>query len=259
MPGAGLQHRAARGARPRSSFPSTHLLRESDVVTLHLPLNADTHHLIGREQLASDEAGRVPRQHRARGAGRHRRAARRRLESGKLGGAALDVLEGEEGIFYADRTTSPVDHPFLLRLQQLPNAIVTPHTAYYTRRDVARHRRNDPLNCLSFERSRVACSRLKIAILFGGCSEEHDVSVKSATEIATSIDPQKYEPFYIGITKIGCLEAVRRPSRGWEDGNCRRAVISPDRETHGLLVAEDGRCRAVHIDAVFPVLHGKIG
>ena len=52
------------------------LLRESDVVTLHLPLNADTHHLIGREQIADDEAGRVPRQHRARGAGGHRRADR---------------------------------------------------------------------------------------------------------------------------------------------------------------------------------------
>ena len=65
------------------------------------------------------------------------------LESGKLGGAALDVLEGEEGIFYFDRTNEPVDHPFLLRLQQLPNAIVTPHTAYYTDARVARHRRSD--------------------------------------------------------------------------------------------------------------------
>ncbi len=36
-------------------------------------------------------------------------------------------------------------------------------------------------------------------------------------------------------------------------------MISPDRETHGLLVGEGGECRAVHIDAVFPVLHGTIG
>ena len=39
------------------------------------------------------------------------------LESGKLGGAALDVLEGEEGLFYVDCTDRPIDNPFLLRLQ----------------------------------------------------------------------------------------------------------------------------------------------
>jgi D-alanine---(R)-lactate ligase len=102
-------------------------------------------------------------------------------------------------------------------------------------------------------------NRPKIAILFGGCSEEHDVSVKSAMEIAASIDTRRYEPLYIGITKAGVWALCDRPSPGWEDGDCRRAVISPDRQTHGLLVADGERCRAVHIDAVFPVLHGKSG
>ena len=89
------------------------------------------------------------------------------LESGKLGGAALDVLEGEEGIFYFDRRTSQVDHPFLVRLQQLPNAIVTiregvraldavtPHTAYYTTRALHDTVEATLVKCLSFERSRV--------------------------------------------------------------------------------------------------------
>lgn len=101
--------------------------------------------------------------------------------------------------------------------------------------------------------------RLKIAILFGGCSEEHDVSVKSATELASSIDTQKYDPIYIGIARSGVWKMCERPSAGWEVGDCRRAVISPDRETHGLLVAEGGEGRRVYIDAVFPVLHGKTG
>ena len=100
---------------------------------------------------------------------------------------------------------------------------------------------------------------LTIAILFGGCSEEHDVSVKSATEIARSIDTQKYAPLYIGITRSGAWKMCERPRVGWEDGECCRAVISPDRETHGLLVGEGDGCRAVHIDAVFPVLHGRSG
>ncbi len=102
-------------------------------------------------------------------------------------------------------------------------------------------------------------SRLTIAVLFGGCSEEHDVSVKSATEIAASLDTSKYEPIYVGITKSGVWKLCERPSADWEDGDCRRAVISPDRETHGLLVGERGESRAVHVDAVFPVLHGTTG
>jgi D-alanine--(R)-lactate ligase len=99
-------------------------------------------------------------------------------------------------------------------------------------------------------------SRLTIAIVFGGCSEEHDVSVKSATEIAANIDTQKYEPIYVGITKSGAWNLCAQPSPDWEVDACGRAVISPDRETHGLLVA-DGR--VVHVDAVFPVLHGTMG
>jgi D-alanine--(R)-lactate ligase len=102
-------------------------------------------------------------------------------------------------------------------------------------------------------------TRPKIAILFGGCSEEHDVSVKSAMEIAASIDTQKYEPIYVGITKAGVWILCDRPHAGWEDGAHRRAVISPDRQAHGLLIVDGGDCRVVHIDAVFPVLHGKSG
>src|SRR4051794_18293137 len=101
--------------------------------------------------------------------------------------------------------------------------------------------------------------RPRVAILFGGCSEEHDVSVKSAMEVAASIDTHKYEPIYIGITKSGVWKLCERPYPAWEGGAGRRAVISPDRETHGLLVGADGECRAVHIDAVFPVLHGTSG
>jgi len=101
--------------------------------------------------------------------------------------------------------------------------------------------------------------RLTIAILFGGCSEEHDVSVKSAMEIAASIDTERYEPIYIGITRSGVWKICERPCADWEMGVCRRAVISPDSETHGLLTVESGGCRVLHIDAVFPVLHGKSG
>jgi D-specific alpha-keto acid dehydrogenase len=131
------------------------LLLESDIVTLHMPLNTDTHHFIGRKQLETMKQGAFLI-NTGRGALVDTDALLVALESGKLGGAALDVLEGEEGIFYFDRTTSPVDHPFLLRLQQLPNAIVTPHIAYYTGRALHDTVEKTLMNCLSFERSRAA-------------------------------------------------------------------------------------------------------
>ena len=85
------------------------------------------------------------------------------------------------------------------------------------------------------------------------------MSVKSAMEVAASIDTEKYEPIYVGITRSGVWKICERPQPNWEDGSCRRAVISPDREAHGLLAVEAGGCQILHIDAVFPVLHGKSG
>ena len=73
------------------------------------------------------------------------------LESGRLGGAALDVLEGEEGIFYADCRDKPIDSKPLLRLQQLPNALISPHTAYYTDHALLDTVENSLINCSNFD------------------------------------------------------------------------------------------------------------
>jgi D-alanine--(R)-lactate ligase len=101
--------------------------------------------------------------------------------------------------------------------------------------------------------------RARIGIVFGGCSEEHPVSVKSAQEVAKSLDAEKYEAFYIGVTSSGAWLLCDGPGPGWERGDCRPAVLSPDRNSHGLLVLEQGRYETVALDAVFPVLHGRLG
>jgi D-alanine---(R)-lactate ligase len=102
-------------------------------------------------------------------------------------------------------------------------------------------------------------NKLKIAILFGGCSEEHDVSVKSAIEIANNIDTEKYEPIYIGITRSGVWKTCEKPHADWDNDNCRSVVLSPDRNMHGLLVIQNDGYQIQRIDAAFPVLHGKSG
>lgn len=101
--------------------------------------------------------------------------------------------------------------------------------------------------------------KLQIAILFGGCSEEHPVSIKSAVEVAKSLDTKKYEPLYIGITKSGEWKLCDGPAANWEQGNCRPAILSPDRSAHGLLVQEQGQYKTIRVDVVLPVLHGKLG
>jgi D-alanine--(R)-lactate ligase len=101
--------------------------------------------------------------------------------------------------------------------------------------------------------------RLKIAIIFGGCSEEHPVSIKSAQEVAKYLDIEKYEPFYIGITKSGVWKLCDGPGANWEDNNCRPAMLSPDRSVHGLLVLEQGEYKTIRLDVALPVLHGKLG
>jgi D-specific alpha-keto acid dehydrogenase len=78
------------------------------------------------------------------------------LESGRLSGAALDVLEGEEGIFYADCRNSPIVSKQLLRLQALPNVLISPHTAYYTDHALSDTVENSIINCRTFE-SRSQC------------------------------------------------------------------------------------------------------
>ena len=129
------------------------LLRASDVVTLHLPLNTRTHHVIGRRELALMRPGAVL-VNTGRGALVDTGALVAALEDGALGGAALDVLEGEEGLFYADCRGRPIDHDLLVRLQRLPNVVVTPHTAYYTQRALQDTIEQTLSKCRDFERGR---------------------------------------------------------------------------------------------------------
>jgi D-alanine--(R)-lactate ligase len=101
--------------------------------------------------------------------------------------------------------------------------------------------------------------RLRVAVIFGGCSEEHPVSVKSAQEVAKSLDLEKYEPFYVGITKSGAWNLCDGPGGDWEIGNCCPATLSPDRRVRGLLVLEQSQYKVIGLDLVFPVLDGKGG
>jgi D-specific alpha-keto acid dehydrogenase len=143
----------AHDSWPRASahyVPLDELLQQSDIVTLHTPLNASTRHLLNRQRIEQMKQGAFII-NTGRGALLDTEALIPALDSGRLGGAALDVLEGEEGIFYSDCRNKPIDNKPLLRLQQLPNVLISPHTAFYTDRALSDTVENTIINCLEFE------------------------------------------------------------------------------------------------------------
>jgi len=130
--------------------PLDELIRQSDIVTLHTPLTAETYHLLDDRRIGQLKRGAFI-VNTGRGSLIDTDALLPALESGRLRGAALDVLEGEEGIFYADRRNAPVESKALVRLQELPNVIVSPHTAYYTDHALSDTVENSIINCVAFE------------------------------------------------------------------------------------------------------------
>lgn len=104
---------------------------------------------------------------------------------------------------------------------------------------------------------------MKIAVIFGGISSEHTVSCISAASVLRNLDKKKYEILAVGITRDGRwlyypeFNAEKIEAGTWEqESSLIPAIVSPDRDTHGLLLLRDGKAEAVRLDCVFPVLHG---
>lgn len=106
---------------------------------------------------------------------------------------------------------------------------------------------------------------ITVAIIFGGCSTEHGVSLQSAYSVIENIDKNKYNIMLLGITEDGKWFRYYGDTKNIKDGTwcnpklCNRAIISPDREVHGILELCDDGIKSVRLDAVFPVMHGKNG
>lgn len=102
-------------------------------------------------------------------------------------------------------------------------------------------------------------SKCRVAIIFGGCSEEHDISVKSAMEIVKNMDVAIYEPVLIGITKKGEWKVCDKITADWAEHTSKTAILSPDKGQHGILIFEENNFSLCPIDVIFPVMHGKMG
>lgn len=106
-------------------------------------------------------------------------------------------------------------------------------------------------------------SKQNLAVIFGGQSSEHEISCMSASNIIQCIDAQRYNIILVGITKEGhWVEAA--DLNAVSDGSWRQSktsiVLSPDATRKGLYrMSEDEKVQFVHLDVIFPVLHGLYG
>lgn len=106
-------------------------------------------------------------------------------------------------------------------------------------------------------------SKQNLAVIFGGQSSEHEISCMSASNIIQCIDAQRYNIILVGITKEGhWVEAA--DLNAVSDGSWRQSktsiVLSPDATRKGLYrMSGDEKAQFVHLDVIFPVLHGLYG
>jgi D-alanine-D-alanine ligase len=110
--------------------------------------------------------------------------------------------------------------------------------------------------------------KVRVAVLFGGQSDEHDVSLRSAQTVLGALDPAKYEAIEIGITREGRWLSGQDPMRQLtarsplfqlEPGGDTAAVPLPDAGEEVALPAALPASLAASVDVVFPVLHGPKG
>ncbi len=109
--------------------------------------------------------------------------------------------------------------------------------------------------------------RLRVGILFGGRSGEHEVSVVSAASVIRALDTEKYEAVPIGITKDGRWLVGAAAQKMTEQKMLpellktgERVVLPPDPSASALVPLSPGNAQpSIKVDVIFPVLHGTFG
>lgn len=105
----------------------------------------------------------------------------------------------------------------------------------------------------------------KVAVIFGGYSSEYKISLQSAYSVISNMNRNKYELILVGITSSGDWYRFEGNidkiiSDTWfNDEECTPVAILPNGSEQGVLLVEQDKIRKIHVDVVFPVLHGRNG
>lgn len=135
------------------------LFATSDILTLHCPLNHQTHHVINRESLDRMKDG-IMLINTSRGALIDTLAVIDALKRGKIGYLGLDVYEEEEGIFFEDLSDQPIQDDTFARLLTFPNVLITSHQGFFTKTALSKIARTTLDNITEFETSGRCANRV---------------------------------------------------------------------------------------------------
>jgi len=113
-------------------FTLEELFKQSDIISLHLPLTHDTHHIISKDALGQMKHGAMLI-NTSRGGLIDTLAVIETLKSGKIGYLGLDVYEEEEELFFEDFSGHILQDDTFTRLLTFPNVIITGHQAFFTK------------------------------------------------------------------------------------------------------------------------------
>src|SRR6266536_1634689 len=109
--------------------------------------------------------------------------------------------------------------------------------------------------------------KIRVGILFGGKSAEHEVSIQSARNVLQALDTDRFEPVLIGIDKSGrwhlsdaavLLASSRDLRRATLHASDDNLAMLPGAAKHSLIAASDHKSIGA-LDVIFPVLHGPMG
>jgi D-lactate dehydrogenase len=113
-------------------LPLNELCAQSDILSIHLPLNSETHHLINEDVVDIMKPGMVII-NTARGAILDIEHIIRGLENGTISALGMDVYEHEKSLFFKDRSRNiPFDDIHIIKLNAMPNVLITGHHAFLT-------------------------------------------------------------------------------------------------------------------------------
>lgn len=135
--------------RYASYVSKEYLLKNSDIITLHIPARENNYHIINKNSIDMMKDG-VFIINTARGSLINTDDLIDGIEQKKIAGAALDVIEHESNLYYNDLKCEILDNRQLAVLKSYPNVIITPHTAFYTDQSVSDMVENSILSCMLF-------------------------------------------------------------------------------------------------------------
>lgn len=225
------------------------LIARADALTLHTPLTTESRKVISRERIFAMKPGALL-VNCARGGLIDEEALLEALDAGRIGGAAFDVYIEEP----------PKDR----RLAEHPKVVATPHIGAQTSEAQKRiseetaHRllaalgmgAPEPLNSTPLSGE---AKKLRVGVIFGGRSVEHQVSLRSARTVFEGLAAAGYEPVPLGIAEDGC----------WLSPEESAAILASDAVSvppQGKPVASTlGALTGAGVDALFPIVHGTWG